>query len=115
MVILLTFVLSETQPCELQRTQAVCMQLFVRARRAEFFQKFCNYFARVLREGLRDFGASLGRFFISTHFKLAKEMQRRSAVCATYIGRVHANFVRAVRRNSGNFAILSRDFGAKFA
>ena len=85
------------------------------ARGAPKFREFCNYFARVLREGLRDFGASLVRFCISTHFQLFKEMQRRSAVCATYIGRVHAHFVRAVRRNSGNFAIFSRDFGAKFA
>ena len=46
---------------------------------------------------MRDFGASLVRFCISTHFRLGEEMQRRSAVCATYIGRVHANFVRAVR------------------
>jgi len=85
------------------------------ARGAPKFREFCNYFARVLREGLRDFGASLVHFFISTHFQLAKEMQRRSAVCATYTGRVHANFVRAVRRNSGNFEILSRDFANKFA
>ena len=82
-------------------------------------QNFGN-FAIISREfcakiSMRDFGASLGRFFISTNFRHGKEMQRRSEVCATYIGRVHANFVRAVRRNSGNFAFFSRDFGAKFA
>ena len=35
--------------------------------------------------------------------------------CVAHAGRVHAFFVRAARQNSGNFAILSRDFGPKFA
>ena len=63
-----------------------------------------------MREDLRDLGASLGRFCISTHFRLGEEMQRRSAVCATYIGRVHANFVRAVRRNNGEIPGILKFF-----
>ena len=54
-------------------------------------------------------------FCTRMHFRLVKEVQWSSAVCATYAGRVHANFVSMARQNSENFAILSRDFGAQFA
>ena len=85
------------------------------ARGAPKFWEICNSFARLLRKICETSARHSGFFACTTHYRLDEELQRCSVVCVTYVGRVHANFARAVRRNSGNFAIFSRDFGATFA
>ena len=88
---------------------------------ADFRQLFCARRAKILgilqlfratfAEDLRDLG---GMFCISTHDRFGEELQRSFLVCETYVGRVHANFARAVRRNSGNFANFFARFRRKF-
>ena len=75
---------------------------------ADFRQLFCARRAKVLgfmqlfraisAEDLRDLRASLGLLCISTHDRLGEGLQRCSVVYTTYVGRVHANFARAVRK-----------------
>ena len=90
------------------------MQFCVREAR-RIFSDVLQLFRAILAQDLRDLGASLELFCISTLCRLGEELQRCSAGCAAYVGRVHAYFERAVRRNSRKFAKFSRDFGAKFA
>ena len=82
---------------------------FLCARRAKIPGNL-QLFRATSAEDLRDLGASLEALCLSTHCRLGEELERNSGVCATYAGRVHAYFVRAVRRNSGNFA----NFFARF-
>ena len=84
------------------------------ARRAKVLG-FLQLFRATFAEDLRDLRASLGLLCIVAYDRLGEQLQRCSVVYATYVGRVHASFARAMRRNSGNFAGFSRDFGANFA
>ena len=75
---------------------ADCRQLFC-ARRAKLLG-ILQLFRATFAEDLRDLRASLGLLCISTHDRLGEGLQRCSVVYNTYVGRVHANFARAVRK-----------------
>jgi len=79
------------------------------------YGNFAIIFARLFRKICVTSARHSGFLACAKHYRLGEEMQRCSAVCETHVGWMHANFVRAERRNSENFAIFSRDFGAKFA
>ena len=89
------------------------MKLFVRAAR-RIFSEILQFFRAILAQHLRDLDAERAPFRYGTHCRLDR-LQRSFAACAAVAGRMHAVFVRAARRISGNFAISSREFGAKFA
>ena len=84
------------------------MLLFTQRMLADFRQLFCARRAKVLgflqlfratfAEDLRDLRASLGLLCIVAYDRLGEELQRCSVVYTTYVGRVHANFARAVRK-----------------
>ena len=77
-------------PCELQRTQAECMQFFVRAAR-RIFSKNLHFFRAILAQHLRDLDAERAPFRYGTHCRLGR-LQRSFAVCAAVAGRMHAVF-----------------------
>jgi len=100
--------------------------LFVVFFSAGQFQSFRSAFNRQRQKKTRNSSARIlqkfcvlstlhSRFFfcVRRHCRLGKQLQRSSEVCVTHTGRLHADFVRAARRNSRNSAILSRDLGAK--
>ena len=83
------------------------------ARGAPRLWEFCNDFARVLRKICVTSARHSGFLACKKNYRLGEEMQPCSEVCAAHLSRLHANFVRAERRNSGKFAIFFRAISAQ--
>ena len=101
-------------PYGFQRTQAECAQLFVRAARRTF-SEFLQFSCAILAQYLRNLDADRVIFFGSQRIvdsvnfsDVLKHVQCLLAECTQF-------FVSVARRNSGNFAFSSREFGPKFA
>ena len=77
--------------------------------------KFAIFSNRLLRKICVISARHLDFFCISTHCRLGEELQRGSEICSTYVGRLHANFVRAVRQIPEISQFFSREISAKFA
>ena len=89
--------------CELQRTGTPRACIFLCARRAEKFQKFCNFYGAILAQQLRDLDAKRALFRNGTQRRLG-ELQRRFF---EYAQRSLAGFEQFLcARRAGNPEIL---------
>ena len=79
----------------------------------EILQNVRPIFAQILR----DLDAGIARNLALDRISIPKRAATKFCGLRIHDGRVHAVFMRAAPRffESGNFAILSRDLGAKFA
>ena len=96
-----------------QRALADCTQYCLRAacRNSENFAFFANFLRKSRVISMPDahfFGCEQTSKFRKSGSDVVK-------ISATNAARIHAIFLRKARRNSGNFAILSRNFGIKVA
>ena len=105
--------LSDVVQCA-QRTLAECTQ-FLCAGRAGF-PEFLQNFRAIFAQNLHHLDAGLARYLALERISNRKNTSTKFCASRNHAGRVHAPSVRAARRNfSGNFAIFSRELGAKFA
>ena len=97
-----------------QHTRAECKQLFVRATRRKF-PKIFQFFCAILAQHLRNLDAERVIFFGSERIVDSVNFSDILQHAHCLLAECTQFFVRAARRISGNFAIFSREFGAKFA
>ena len=102
--------------CELQRTQAECMKLFVRAAR-RIFSEILQFFRAILAQHLRDLDAERALFsewnalsIRTTSADVLQHAQRLLAECTQFLCARRAGFPEILQ-----FLEESREFGAKFA
>ena len=101
-------------PYGFQRTQAECTQLFVRAARRTF-SEFLQFFCAILAQHLRNLDAERVIFFGSERIVDSVNFSDILQHAHCLLAECTQFFVRAARRNSGNFAFSSREFGACLA
>ena len=96
--------------CELQRTQAECMQFFVRAARRIFSKNF-HFFRAILAQHLRDLDAKRELFRNGTRFLLG-QLQRRFF---DYAQRSLAGCTQVLRARRAGFPKILQFFRAILA
>ena len=107
--------------CELQRTQAECMKLFVRAAR-RIFSEILQFFRAILAQHLRDLDAKRELFRNGTRFLLGQLQrrffdyaQRSLAGCTQVLRARRAGFPEILQFFRANLARNLRDIDARRA
>ena len=80
------------------------------------FPEILQHFRAVFAQNFRHLDGGLARYLALERTPTLKRAAAKLCGLRNHAGRVHATFVRAARRFFfGNFGILSRELGAKFA